>query len=444
MTKPINTSGNDRSTRRATRYLRLTVALSVLLSAAFNAVAQGSWNRVAHSQGNLQLTIEPGQWGGTPWSQTGYLPVYDPITGDSIYGCEYPRGSQRMYWSGDLVLGAVSGRDTLATWIWGSGIGDRASLWKIRSSHPSSPYYSRHASSDLDLECLLHDTVTRPIIYWTRWEWAPHLPLEVIGRQRSMAWSGSLVDDFILIDYEITNVGVEVLRDAYVGLWCASYEPFPNTGNGDNLTGFLSQYRFSDLCEHVDVINLAYSMDADGDPEGGRFSLQSRRGSVGVMLLGSSSDDLDIGYTWVVWDAAEAEDWGPRRRQTEHEPYRSFNPYFAWPGSDRNLYYILSHPHIAYDQMFSAVDHFGWLPAWKYAEQVASGWPFQVFYSFGPFEIPAKDKISFTIAVVGGDNVHNDPFAYFDPNNPQPYYDQLDFSELAGIPKGPFFPKAYF
>jgi hypothetical protein len=61
----------------------------------------------------------------------------------------------------------------------------------------------------------------------------------------------------------------------------------------------------------------------------------------------------------------------------------------------------------------------------------AEGFSPYVYYSFGPFDIPVNEHISFTIAVVGGDNVHNDPTFELDPTNPQPYYDQLDFSELA-------------
>lgn len=387
--------------------------------------AQIDGGDAAHNQGNIQLTVQPGSWGN-------YGPIYDPITGDSVLGCVFPRGTQNLFLQADLLIGAVRGGDTVATWFWNMDYADLGSIWRVTGSDLGADYYSPKAHSALDLATTFHDTIARNDLYWARWELVLPVPLEVVGTQRSMAWSASSVDDFILFEYELTNMGDKVLRDVWAGLWCDSYlwmtyDPIEE----DYLTGFLRDYPFSDGCGFRDRLNVAYAMDNDGDPISGWFTGQSRRGAVGITLLGNSADSLDIGYSWIVWDASRQEDWGPRRRSTAYEPFRSFSPYFAWPGSYRNLYYILSHPHIAYDQMFAAADHYGWLPPWKYAGQVASGWPFQMFYYFGPFEIPVKDKISFTIAVVGGDNVHNDPFAYFDPNNPQPYYDQLDFSELA-------------
>jgi len=61
---------------------------------------------------------------------------------------------------------------------------------------------------------------------------------------------------------------------------------------------------------------------------------------------------------------------------------------------------MISHPHIAYDQMFAAIDHQndGWLPPWQYGDQLASGWSCYIVYSFGPFHIGVREKINFTIA----------------------------------------------
>ncbi len=241
-----------------------------------------------------------------------------------------------------------------------------------------------------------------------------------------------MVDDFVLIEYEIMNMGHQPLKDFYASIWSddvgGSLIPYPVQ---DNLTGFLRNYGSEENCDFRDNLNVAYSMDNDGDPVDGRFTRQSRRGAVGMMLVGSSAEQVNVGYTWFLWDPAVEEDWGPRPRQIGNDLWRSFNPFFAWPGSDNNLYYVMSHPVIAYDQMFSAVEHSGWMPPWHFAGQISAGWSAITLYSFGPFEIPVRGKINFTIAVVGGDNVHTNPYATFDPTDPQSYYDQLDFSELA-------------
>jgi hypothetical protein len=247
-----------------------------------------------------------------------------------------------------------------------------------------------------------------------------------------VAWSGALVDDFVLMDFEVTNLRTTSLKDLYVCVRCqdisvGDYYVFSEPGE---LTGFLKTWPFEDQCGEEDSLMMAYRMDDDGDPVNGRFSPQSRRGAVGVMYLGGTPESVDIGYTWVAWAPDYAEDWGPRRRPID-EPWKSFNPFFAWPGSNANLYYIMTHPTIAYDQMFAAVEHYGWFPPSGLAELFASGWSTYAFYTFGPFDIPGKDKINFTIAVVGGDNVHTDPTITFNPYSPQYYYDQLDFSELA-------------
>jgi hypothetical protein len=335
---------------------------------------------------------------------------------------------------GDLLVGAVVARDTNVTYfpVWSADTSN-GYFWKISSSDPTSTYYSPAARSDLDLETKFNDTmdVRRDNVVWPPWDSYQHVPLGLVVTQKSMAWSGSRVDDFVILHYEITNTGDNNLEKVYAGMWCTSHGFDLPVERSDHLTGYLGNYLFSDGCDYLDTLRVAYEMDDDGDPTQDQFTAQSRRGAVGVMLLGASSPNMKIGYTWLIWNSDYTQAYGPRRRGTDDEPFRSFGPSLAWPGSDRNLYYIMNHPHIAYDQMFSAVDHYGWLPPWVNAVEYASGWWFQMLYTFGPFDLPRKDKISFTIAVVGGDNVHNDPYAHFNPHFPQDYYDQLDFSELA-------------
>jgi len=408
----------------------VSVVVQGLVFHAYPAKGQLTDYRVAHNQGNIQLTIEPGRWGEMWWSPGRYIPQYDPITGDSVYGSGYPRGSGYYFMTEDLIIGAVRESDTMASWFLSSDYMAPGSFWRVGSNDRASQYYSPSARSILDWETKVIDTSVARIEWWG-WERGFPVPLEMIGTQRSMAWSGSLVDDFVLIDYEFTNVGDKPLNDVWVGCRLLSYYETQEFGPIDDLTGYLQDYPSPDGCSFRDKLNIAYCMDNDGDPVNGAFTRKSRRGVVGVTMLGCSIEEPEFNYTWLVWDDATSEDWGPRRRPTETEPFRSFNPYFAWPGSYRNLYYMLSHPHIAYDQMFAGVDHMGWMPPWKYGSVIASGSHFWAYYTFGPFDIPVKDKISFTIAVVGGDNVHNDPTIKFNPQNPQYFYDQLDFSELA-------------
>ncbi|MCD6249620.1 MAG: hypothetical protein J7J98_04725 [candidate division Zixibacteria bacterium] len=418
----------------------VTVMLGVtLLCTSHGALAQVPdypWPLAAHSQGNIQLTVdEIGGFGDLAMRYGGeWFPFPDPITNDSIYGCVYPRGTRNMFITGRLRVAAVKGSDTVSSYVpaWSGDAGNYNSIWTIGTLNNSQPHYSPDAHSELDLECVYYDTVSfqDSIIWgWYPYESGWHEAPGLVVTQRSMAWSGALIDDFVLFHYEMTNMGHKPLENVYVCLWCNNI-----WGTGDeHLTGFLRESPVPDQCGNIDDINIAYSMDDDGDPVSGAFGPHSRRGAVGVTLLGSSAESVQIGYNWFLWDAARSQDWGPRRRPSLDEPFRSFNPFFAFPANELTLYHMLSRPSIAYDQLFAAVDHTGegWMQPWPYADLIAGGWRSTMYYYFGPFDIPVRDKVSFTIAVVGGDNVHNDPLAHFDPNHPQEFYDQLDFSELA-------------
>ena len=403
-----------------------TILFVCMLYASMPMAGDYPFNLRAHSQGNLQLTVNPnGGWGQLTGAEGQWIPFPDPYTGDSIYGCVYPRGSRNMFIAGQMCLGAIVARDTLVSMYW--DLMGLSSPWRSSTTSPDKSIFSPDARSALDLEIQFHDS-TDVYLYWERWERERHHPLGVTVTQRSMAWSGATIDDFVLFDYEIVNRGINDLHDFYVTFLVSDYGYDMNDGH---LMGYLDKYKVPDACDNWDILNLAYMMDNDGNPVGGHFTPQSKRGAVGVMLIGASSDSVRVNYNWVTFDAAETEDWGPRKPGSLDDPFRSFNPYFAWPGRNNNLYYLMSQPEQDYDQMFAAVNHYGWLPPWQFGEQIAAGLPGAFFYSFGPFDIPVREKINYTIAVVGGDNVHTNPNAVFYPDNPQAYYDQLDFSELA-------------
>jgi len=420
--------------------IRATLILSVMVGWGPPSVCQTYYDlTAAHSQGNIQLTVQRGGWGYLAGMSSEWLPYVDPITNDTVYGCEYPRDSRHWFMEGDLFVGAVVGSDTLVTntWEWRSYSSDPATLWYVSSSDRNRSDYSPKARSELDLECQFLDTSRwyfNIALIDTIWEYGWHEPLGLVMTQRSMAWSGAYVDDFVLFEFEMRNMGHANLKDVYVGFACAP--PLHTFGFGhdeDELTGFLREFSFDDRCPYYEKLNIAYCMDNDGDPVGGEFGHDSKRAAVGLILLGGSEERLRVGYNWIVWDTAWEQDWGPRRWPSNDDPWRSFKPYFAWPGNDRNLYYMMRRSHIAYDQLFAAVNHVGegWLGPNDLAEQVASGWLYDMHYYIGPFQIDHGERANFTIAVVGGDHVHNDPYAHFDPLQPQAFYDQLDFSELA-------------
>ncbi|MCK4773642.1 MAG: hypothetical protein KAT30_02610, partial [Candidatus Krumholzibacteria bacterium] len=93
-----------------------------------------------------------------------------------------------------------------------------------------------------------------------------HNPLNIAVRQESYQWSAPRFDDFIGVEYHITNTGTRVLEDVYVGLLV----------DGDAGPRHLSNYWEDDLTARLFVpvtctdigpvqFDFAYTYDADGD-----------------------------------------------------------------------------------------------------------------------------------------------------------------------------------
>jgi hypothetical protein len=111
-----------------------------------------------------------------------------------------------------------------------------------------------------------------------------HDPLHIKVNQRSYQWSNSSFDDFVAIDYTITNTGPDLLEDVYIGMFFdgdAGNRGTPNYWE-DDATGYFAtpmqctQYGGTSL-------SFAYVYDADGD--GGQTT-----GKCGVLMLGHLTD----------------------------------------------------------------------------------------------------------------------------------------------------------
>ena len=115
-----------------------------------------------HNQGNLQLvTSADGGFGTIKWGlgNSGPSPIFDPITGDSLYGSVYPSTSGLHYLLGAVEFGGVSGRDTLVSWAL-ELIPDMYPYGEIKAetTDPSKTYYSPDAFAELDLTYEYTDT----------------------------------------------------------------------------------------------------------------------------------------------------------------------------------------------------------------------------------------------------------------------------------------------
>jgi hypothetical protein len=131
-----------------------------------------------------------------------------------------------------------------------------------------------------------------------------HRPLNVHVRQESYQWSDPRLDDFVGVEYTITNTGVDVLDDMYVGIFVDSDAGIGSRFLNSGVTGLAAEddvTRYwslphpsypslnSLLCTDFGpvTIDVAYTYDADGD-------LGFSEGYFGVVLLGHTTDPLGV------------------------------------------------------------------------------------------------------------------------------------------------------
>jgi len=111
-----------------------------------------------------------------------------------------------------------------------------------------------------------------------------HNPLGIHVRQESYQWEEDRFDDFVGINYWITNVSNTVLEDIYIGFFADCDVGKRTTDNyaEDDVTGFVSiPVRCTDLGPVS--MDIAYTYDADGDDG-------EAEGYFGVMFLGHTVD----------------------------------------------------------------------------------------------------------------------------------------------------------
>jgi len=400
-----------------------------------------------HRRGNMLLALANNGTFGT----LGDV-IQDPFTGEGIQSCIYPRGSDHLFlYVGAFWIGAVVGRDTLVS-VGNEDFYQTEEFWpdqkpfgdfQYKSIDINSPFYDQSAFSEEDIYCEYMDTLTKTGLVGTDpTDGRPHVPLNIKVSQRSMAWSYAYADDFLLFDYQIENIGRRRLNQVYMGIWVDGdawhiSRGNPQEGWNDDIVGYLETYPAPEGCDFVDTVNIAWHADNDGDPEGTSWDYRSPRAVVGTRVVRTPSDSLDLSFNWWIIDYTDAtRDFGPRRRETPSQPFRSFGARLGTPEGDANKYYIMRKPEFDYDLMYTAVDKFGegWLQPPENADDIATGYDSRYLLSFGPFDIDPGQRLPISFAWVGAEGFHRNPTdfdRYFDPASPDAYYNQLDFSGLA-------------
>ncbi|HXF49278.1 MAG TPA: T9SS type A sorting domain-containing protein, partial [Verrucomicrobiae bacterium] len=315
----------------------------------------------------------------------------------------------------------------------------------------SSPFYSPDAISDMDFIAVYYDTLKDPRLVTTPdpENGKPHKPMGLRIEQRSHSWSAEWGQDWVLLDYTITNMGDEPIRKAYIGLFMD-----PSIGNfakgtlfsNDDYTAFQTRIK-PDSClgggalqiPNIENLNIAYAYDNDGDPEeGSNFGLSSSNptGALGVKILRAREAlrpdgtlAAGLSFNWWIPDASGLLDWGP-----QHAPglTNSFGRR-GQPMGDVMRYKYLSNREIDYDQIMSTIiapDLFvdtllqsaNWLlplEPFGSAVDIANGADNRFLLSSGPFELDVGESVPVTFAVFAASAFHTDP-ANFQANFPNP------------------------
>ncbi len=397
----------------------------------------------AHRVGQLELAVNNNGTFGTGFTVG---PKIDYFTGASVPSCEYPKGSHVQYlFAASFWIGAIVGRDTLVSmgadgWH-PSGrelLPDEEPFGKmIKRSiiDPAKPEYEG-AVSEEDYICTYSDTYTEgiePDIVSRR----PHRPLYVKVSEASYAWSYSYAEDIVLFDYRITNIGVQKIENAYMGIYVDADVCFDCTGTSgfaDDICGFLHTYpAYCQDCEYIDTVNIAWISDNDGD-----FAfLQPAPHVTATRIVRTPAERLDVSFNWWISNSASSKDFGPRERTGKgrwQEEFRDFGGFLGTPEGDANKYYTLRNQEFDYDQAFTATikeNDTLWLFPGEDADLFATGYDTRYLLSFGPFNINPGDQLPISFAYLAGPNFHQTRENIDNlPADPDLFYANLNFADL--------------
>lgn len=372
----------------------------------------------------------------------------DPLNpSEPAKSLEYPLGSTETHLFGSaLWVGAIVDGDTLVS-VGADGWFQTQEMWPGDLFSGNMQYLSidsgdAGAVSNQDFIAVFTDTLIDPdFVQSDPADGRPHIPLGIEITQKSHAWKFPYSEDFVIVEYDIKNIGSNYLEDVYLGiLWDGDvYAGDEYPGFVDDIAGFKSTIGSNNPdCPFEYPINLAYIIDNNGrnyTDYDCPYSENSPVDAAGIVLLQGPVGSDNFNFNWWTSNTNTSLDFGPRMAGTAEDPFRDFGGHLGTPTGDRNKYYILSHPEFDYDQLYTAVDQTssGWLPPPSQASWIASGKDVKFLLSTGGFDLAPGESVPLAIAVVTGENIHTDCDAYdmlFNPNFPDAYYNTLDFSDI--------------
>ncbi len=449
-----------------------------------------------HRKGNLWLTVT--NWGffGN-FAQSSTRAFEDPeFPGLWAPQCEYPGNSDVQYlyqgglWVGALVQegGFEFPRVSIGTAGWVEGHEFQPGEWgglpieehgiRERSSIPNSinrlgdMVYDPEAIGEQDFIAVYTDTLTES--FWIQNDVVDgtHFPLGIRIEQRSYSWSYNYAQEFILIDYTISNIASNFLKNFYVGLyidcdvgWEGEARP-----QDDDICGFQRWYYYDRILPDGStipdslIINTAWIADNDGRPleveSGSDFTCPA---VTGVRVVRAPNPRLRTSFNWWIRNDNPDLDYGPAWLDDGSEG--DWTATFGTPVGDARKYFVLSNGEFDFDQVY--VNDADWIAAnpqlirdaenpdiilkthdWRIeanndlATDLANGYDTRYMISWGPlgiydhtddlgndiYRLNPGEEFHMTVAYIAGAAFHRVQDPQNNPDNIDP--DKFNFGNL--------------
>jgi Secretion system C-terminal sorting domain len=429
-----------------------------------------------HDEGKVRLLVN--SW-GVSGAISHSFPTIDPEFGEVTFNCEYPpeSGCENLFraglWIGALIVEGDEEIARVSTGLEGWS-GDEEmmphdqNLIEERSNvegaqdYLGNDIYSPLAVSPEEYISTYADTaltdpngsqLSNPFD-------GPHIPLGIEVTQKTMAWNEEENEDFIVFEYTVKNIGENILKDIYLGIYNDSDiggNESPSWICQDDLTGFLP----SALVNGNNVeLNAGWMADNDGrardDTTGNNFTNASVQAITNLEPL---DDHIKTSYNWWNSNGQVIYDFGPAWQDDGSDG--GWSATLGSPEGDAKAYFVMKNREIDYALYYTNSPEFlannpqefidpitGEVTethAWRvddagHPSDVANGYDSRFMMSWGPFgeygTVPSEgyylapgEEFTFRYVYVFGENFH-------DADNPQPTNETIaptlfDFTDLA-------------
>lgn len=413
-----------------------------------DAQAQARKHQLLHDVSNIWLVVSNFGVFGLP-EETQANEFEETLGHPGFISCQFPARSGYDYlFQGAIWIGAIVGDDTLVSvghdgWQleleFFPGFDADDTIHVYTNNPVSANYDSVLGLADQSYVAVYTDT----LLSSDDADVSPNhrKPLEIRVQQTSHALSFSYAEDFVIFDYEISNLGLKTLKDVYVGIYLdGDVGPTPQNNSDasanaqDDVTGFRAISG-----DGIREINAAWIADYDGPQyrNSGSGDGVLVPGVMGVRVVRSPAKELRTTFNWWLSDTDNQRDWGPG------QPFPTGGD--GTPDGDVNKYLIMQGWQNA-TLPDSTVDP-DQLEA-TFQNNPVGAEDTRFLFSFGPFTISPGEILPFTLGYFCAENfwqgggVEANDFTDFDINaqwvqfvfdNPGVDTESYDFG-LDGIP----------